>query len=156
MTHPSNLTLGNMHHTLMINLLYDYTFIKVGEFYSMAVVTLGNRIENARIAKGYNLTQLARRLAIKSSTLKNWECNNSEPRANKLNMLAGILGVTLYWLMTGENDNGENDNEEHLLGTASLMQKLETAQAMSQKLNAILYDMEGDIARLQRQIDVEI
>lgn len=121
----------------------------------MANDTLGNRIEHARIAKGLNLAQLARRLVIKSSTLKNWESDNSEPRANKLNMIAGVLGVTLFWLMTGDGENDEIDNEEQLLGTSSLMQKLEAAQAMSQKLNAVLYDMEGDIARLQRKIEAE-
>lgn len=53
--------------------------------------TLGSRIEQARIAKGYTISQLSRRMAVKPSTLKNWESDRSEPRANKLSMLVGVL-----------------------------------------------------------------
>ena len=119
----------------------------------MSANTLGSRIELARVAKGYNQNQLARRLSVKAATLKSWENDNSEPRANKINMLAGVLGVPLYWLMTGKGDG--IDEDEHLIGTANLQQKLTQAQAVSQRLTVILHELEGDVMRLQRRLDEE-
>ncbi|WP_420547956.1 helix-turn-helix domain-containing protein [Curvivirga sp.] len=119
----------------------------------MSSDTLGHRIEIARTAKGYSRVQLARRLSIKSATLGNWENDLSEPRANKLSMLAGVLGVTIYWLMTGKGD--DTPTEEQLLGTATLQQKLDAAKGVSHRLSVILADLEGDIARLQRRLDEE-
>jgi transcriptional regulator with XRE-family HTH domain len=33
-----------------------------------------------------------------------WEQDLSEPRANKLSMMAGLLNVSMSWLLTGEGD----------------------------------------------------
>ena len=35
-------------------------------------------------------SELAKRLGIKITTLKSWEDDLSEPRANKLSMMAGV------------------------------------------------------------------
>ena len=48
--------------------------------------------------------QLARRLGIKKSTLMGWEQDLSEPRANKLSMVSGLLNVSMSWLLTGEGE----------------------------------------------------
>ena len=42
--------------------------------------------------------------SIKTGTLRNWEDDLSEPRANRLSMLGGILGVSLRWLLTGAGE----------------------------------------------------
>ncbi len=66
--------------------------------------TFGDRVAGAREATGMTQAQLARRLGIKKSTLVDWENDLSEPRANKLSMLAGVLNVSIIWLLTGEGD----------------------------------------------------
>jgi transcriptional regulator with XRE-family HTH domain len=48
--------------------------------------------------------ELAQRVGIKVSTLRNWEEDLSEPRANRLSILSGILGVSLRWLLTAEGE----------------------------------------------------
>lgn len=63
--------------------------------------TLGGRIVSAREAAGLTTAQLARRLGVKSATLQNWETDRSEPRSNKLFMLAGLLNVSPTWLING-------------------------------------------------------
>lgn len=50
-------------------------------------------------------SQLSRQLGVKLRTIENWEYDRSEPRANKLQMLAGLLNVSLVWLMTGEGED---------------------------------------------------
>ncbi|MBN9670309.1 helix-turn-helix domain-containing protein [Labrenzia aggregata] len=63
--------------------------------------TLGERICKARDVSGLSTAQLARRLGIKTSTLHSWESDRSEPRSNKLVLLAGLLNVSPTWLLVG-------------------------------------------------------
>jgi transcriptional regulator with XRE-family HTH domain len=44
---------------------------------------------------------------VKVKTIRAWENDRSEPRANRLQMLAGILGVSIMWLLNGEGDGLE-------------------------------------------------
>ena len=66
-----------------------------------AAATFGDRLSLAREHAGMDQPQLARRLGVKLSTVQNWEADRAEPRANKLQMLAGLLNVSMIWLMTG-------------------------------------------------------
>lgn len=70
--------------------------------YSNEAATFGDRIAAARQAMGLSEAQLARRMGVKAQTLRNWENDRAEPRANKLQMLAGMLNVSIIWLMSGE------------------------------------------------------
>lgn len=72
--------------------------------YSEGAATFGDRLSLAREAQNLTQEQLATRLGLRVSTLENWECDRSEPRANKLQMLAGFLNVSMVWLLTGEGE----------------------------------------------------
>ena len=117
-----------------------------------ASTTLGNRIQQARRAKGFDQPQLARRIAVKTATLRNWESDRSEPRAEKLNRLAGLLDVPLIWLLTGETPESAP-----LVGSptaiTSMAFKVERAVAMQQGLASLLIELSADVARLQREED---
>ena len=64
--------------------------------------TFGDRLATAREAQGLTQAQLARRLGLRVETVRNWETDRSEPRANRLQMLSGFLNVSMVWLMTGQ------------------------------------------------------
>jgi transcriptional regulator with XRE-family HTH domain len=66
--------------------------------------TFGDRVAGARERAGMTQGDLAKRLGVKLKTLKAWEDDQSEPRANKLSMMAGLLNVSLLWLLSGEGD----------------------------------------------------
>lgn len=66
--------------------------------------TMGDRIAGAREAAGLTQEELSRRLGVKPATIRAWEDDRSEPRANRLQMLAGLLNVSLMWLLTGRGD----------------------------------------------------
>jgi transcriptional regulator with XRE-family HTH domain len=70
--------------------------------YSDETSTFGDRLVAAREAMGVSQGQLAHRMGIKAQTLRNWEEDRSEPRANRLQMLAGMLNVSMIWLMSGQ------------------------------------------------------
>jgi HTH-type transcriptional regulator, cell division transcriptional repressor len=76
----------------------------VASDYSDDTSTFGDRLTHAREALGLDQAQLAHRLGIKHQTLRNWEEDRSEPRANKLQMLAGMLNVSIVWLMSGQGE----------------------------------------------------
>ena len=73
-------------------------------WYSDTAATFGDRIAGAREGLSLSQSDLARKLGIKLKTLRDWENDLSEPRANKLQMMSGVLNVSLVWLLTGEGD----------------------------------------------------
>jgi transcriptional regulator with XRE-family HTH domain len=74
------------------------------EWFSSEASTFGDRLSGAREAAGMTRGQLARRIGVKESTIAKWEDDFSEPRANKLQMLSGVLGVSLTWLLNAEGE----------------------------------------------------
>ena len=101
------------------------------------VSTFGDRLARARDAAGMEQKQLARRLGVKLSTIRNWEDDRSEPRANRLQMLTGMLGVSIVWLLTGEGDGGPNESSEGIAedaDTAALLAELRELRLAQNKL----------------------
>lgn len=82
--------------------------------------TFGDRLAAARDAAGLSQTDLARRTGVRLSSIKSWENDQSEPRANTLQRVSGILGVSLMWLLAGEGDG----MAEAQLGPAEEMREL--------------------------------
>jgi len=74
------------------------------EYFSDEVATFGDRVAAARRDAGLSQKDLCGNLGIKLKTLRSWEDDISEPRANKLQMLAGMLNVSLAWLLTGKGE----------------------------------------------------
>lgn len=73
-------------------------------WYSDDQATFGDRLAGARDAASMTQKELAAKLGIKLKTLKAWENDLTEPRANKLSMVSGLLGVSMSWLLTGEGE----------------------------------------------------
>ena len=69
--------------------------------YSDETATFGDRIAVAREAAGLSLAQLAHSLGVRERTLRGWEEDRAEPRADRLRTLAGLMGVSLTWLLSG-------------------------------------------------------
>lgn len=63
--------------------------------------TLGGRITRARDLAGLALEDTASRIGVTAETLSEWETDRSEPRANKVMTLAGVMGVSPAWLISG-------------------------------------------------------
>lgn len=73
-------------------------------WYGPDVATFGDRLAAARDAAGMTQEDLAKRLGIKSKSLQSWEDDLAEPRANRLSLLAGLLNVSMMWLINGEGE----------------------------------------------------
>ena len=55
----------------------------------------------ARETSGLSVDQVVKRLGVRATTYEAWEADRSEPRANKLVALAGILNISPPYLLSG-------------------------------------------------------
>jgi transcriptional regulator with XRE-family HTH domain len=81
-------------------------------WYAPEIATFGDRMTAAREVAGMTQEALAKRLGVKKSTLRNWENDVAEPRANRLSMLAGLLNVSMMWLINGEGEGIDGPDAE--------------------------------------------
>ncbi|ROT96342.1 helix-turn-helix domain-containing protein [Histidinibacterium lentulum] len=88
-------------------------------WYSEEAATFGDRLAAAREAAGMTQKELAKRVGVKVTTLARWEDDQAEPRANRLQMLSGMLGVSLRWLLTGTGEGVEPPGAETMPAEAS-------------------------------------
>lgn len=116
-------------------------------WFSEERATFGDRLAAAREGAGLSQKDLAKRLGVKLKTVVGWENDISEPRANRLQMMAGLMNVSLMWLLNGEGEGVDPPGGEPV---------------MAQGARAILLemrDLRGDIdaaadrlARLEKQM----
>jgi transcriptional regulator with XRE-family HTH domain len=104
-------------------------------YYSDDVTTFGERLAAARQVQKLEQHELAQRLGVRSKTIDNWENDRSEPSANRLQILAGLLSVSVAWLLTGVGVglSGPSDTKE---GTGNVEQILVEMQMISKGLAA--------------------
>jgi transcriptional regulator with XRE-family HTH domain len=62
---------------------------------------IGRRLADARNAAGLSPRELAENLGVKQSTIEKWESGERSPRGQRVSKLAGILGVSLSWILVG-------------------------------------------------------
>ena len=81
------------------------------DWYGLDMATFGDRLAAAREHAAMSQSDMAKRLGVKVSTLRKWEQDLSEPRANRLSMMAGLLNVSIMWLLNaeGEGISGPDD-----------------------------------------------
>ena len=84
------------------------TEISDDNWYTNDAATFGDRVVAAREARQLTAKALARHLGVATKTIENWENDLSEPRANKLQMMSGILNVSIPWLLTGQGQELED------------------------------------------------
>ena len=123
-------------------------------WFSEEAATFGDRLAGAREASGMTQADLARRLGVKLKTVAGWEDDLIEPRANKLQMLAGMLNVSIMWLLTGRGEGLEGPFEPDTLApdAAKLLVEMRKARAEA----AALGDRIGRLEKRLRSVLKEI
>lgn len=116
-------------------------------WYAADVATFGDRLAGAREAAGLTQEELAQRLGVRLTTLQNWEEDLAEPRGNRLQMLAGMLNVSLAWLLTAEGDGLADPN-----AAAPLTGEAEAALAELQRLRAGAVALADKLAQVERRM----
>ena len=117
------------------------------DWYSPDAATFGDRVAAAREAAGMTQTVLARRLGVRLTTMRSWENDLSEPRANRLSILAGLLNVSMMWLI-----NGEGEGLDGLEGAGVL--PTDAAELLNEMrgLRVELFESAKHVARLEKRL----
>jgi transcriptional regulator with XRE-family HTH domain len=121
------------------------------DWYGPDAATFGDRVAAARERAAMTQAQLARRLGVKLSTLRGWEDDLSEPRANKLSMMAGILNVSIMWLLTGEGDGLEGPDD-----VSEVPPEMGRLLASMRELRGDLKSASDRLARLEKQLRLQL
>ena len=111
-------------------------------YYANDNATFGDRIYAAREAVGLSQSALAIRLGVQLKTVKKWEEDITEPRANKLQMISGLLNISITWLLIGEGIGPQDP---------------ESTMPISADLNEILVELrhtKSELLRLTKNLDV--
>ncbi len=123
-------------------------------WFSNESATFGDRLTAAREALGLSQADLARRLGVKLKTLVAWENDLTEPRANRLSMLAGILNVSLVWLLNGEGEGLAGPDAAALPEEVSVL--LTELRELRGDLKETADRLGGVEKRLQKALRVEL
>jgi transcriptional regulator with XRE-family HTH domain len=97
----------------------DLTMDDNQDWYGPETATFGDRLAAAREMADMTQAELARRLGVRVATLKAWENDLSEPRANRLSITAGLLNVSMMWLINGQGEGLEAPQEEAMLPSSA-------------------------------------
>ena len=109
-------------------------------WFSEDQATLGDRLAGARDAAMMSPEQVAEKLGVNVETLRDWEQDLQEPRANRLAMIAGLLNVSLQWLLTGTGDGLEQPIERS--------SELEAALDIVTEIQVVRQDVATQLDRL--------
>ncbi len=121
------------------------------EYFGNDASTFGDRVTAAREALGLSEELFARKLGVKLKTVRAWEQDLSEPRANKLQMMAGMMNVSIMWLLTGEGEGVTMEDDRALpADMAELLVDLRRSKTEMRRMADRMGRMEK---RLQTMLD---
>ncbi|MEO0860218.1 MAG: helix-turn-helix transcriptional regulator [Pseudomonadota bacterium] len=121
------------------------------DWYDPEATTFGDRLTGAREAASLSQAELARRIGVTLRTLRAWESDRSEPRANRVSILAGVLNVSLMWLLSGEGDGPLRAEQEPDEGDSVLIAELSNLRRDTARLSERIATLE---ARLRARLGV--
>jgi len=122
------------------------------DYFSEDAATFGDRMAAAREALGLTQARLAQQLGVKTATVAAWEGDRSEPRANRLQMLAGLLNVSIMWLMTGQGAGVPHpERTDRAAALAQAVGELREARMAQQRVAARLARLEKRLQDLAAQ-----
>ncbi|MCY1128418.1 helix-turn-helix domain-containing protein [Frigidibacter sp. RF13] len=117
-------------------------------WFTEEIATLGDRLAAAREAQGMGEADVAQRLGVRAKTVRQWEADASEPRANRLQMLAGLLGVSLRWLMTGEGEGVAAEPTRPDAEAMALIEELRAVRGGIERLSGRIERIEERLRKL--------
>ncbi len=120
------------------------------DWYSEQVATFGDRLAGARESAGMKQKELARNLGVKKDVIVAWENDAKEPRANRLPILAGLLGVSLSWLLTGRGQGPDGPSDA--IAPGATIESPDDLLSEIRHLRNVMLDAAERLADLERRV----
>ncbi|WP_299879928.1 helix-turn-helix domain-containing protein [uncultured Sulfitobacter sp.] len=117
------------------------------DWYGPDAATFGDRMAAAREQAGMTQAGLAKRLGVRLATLRAWEEDLSEPRANRLSMLAGLLNVSMMWLINGEGEGLDDPSAD-----SNQPAELSAVLAEMRALRSEMHEKAEAMGRLEKRL----
>jgi len=123
------------------------------DWYGPDAATFGDRVAAAREAASMSQTTCAKRLGIRVDTLRDWEEDLKEPRANRLSMLAGLLNVSMMWLINGEGEgiDGPVEPSEIAADVSQVMAEMRVLSAQMRRNAEKMAQLEKRLRKLMEE-----
>ena len=106
--------------------------------------TLGGRMSLCREITGMSVVEAAGRLGVMVESGEAWERDRDVPRANRVSMIAGLLGVSPSWLLSGQ---GAGTLEAEAAKREELLQAVKEASDEVAALNKRIDDIAASLER---------
>ncbi|WP_420409219.1 helix-turn-helix domain-containing protein [Hoeflea sp.] len=110
--------------------------------------TLGGRITHARDLAGLEVEEAASRIGVTTETLSEWETDRSEPRANKIMTLAGVLGVSPAWLISGAGEAPQSQGMS--VAIDEMKGEINRLRELAQQVTTTVESLESRLSTLTR------
>jgi len=115
------------------------------DWYGPDAATFGDRLSAGREQAGMDQETLAKRLGVRVTTVRKWEDDHAEPRANRLSMLAGLLNVSMMWLINGEGEGLDEPEPDTNADVATVLAEMRV-------LSAEMHKKAEAMARLEKKL----
>jgi len=96
-----------------------------------------NNIKIARVKKGLTTKELAALVGVSTSAVSQWESGGKQPRADKLDKMSAILGVSTDYLLGKKEDPVQSEDKVESL-IFDIVRKM-SPQAKNRLLSNLLF-----------------
>jgi len=121
----------------------------MNDWFGAETATFGDRLAGAREAAGLSQEELAARLGVRLETLAGWEDDVADPRANRLQMVAGMLNVSIMWLLTGKGEGLDGPVEPMAEQAREAVRETVTE---IRAIRSVLEELDTRLGRLERKL----
>lgn len=108
--------------------------------------TIGGRLSRARDASGLTVKELAWRLGVKMATINAWESDRSQPGSHRLTILAGLLQVSLSWILHGVGTSPSDS--ESTVESGVMNNQIDRLKSLHAETGQLIDKLQTDIDRL--------
>jgi transcriptional regulator with XRE-family HTH domain len=112
--------------------------------------TMGGRLSRAREAAGMKAPEFANAVGVGDATLRDWETDRAEPRANRLVAIAGMLNVSPTWLMEGIGQGPKEEEESATI--TELREQMRRLVDLQEQMKLAIAGMAENIARAEKEL----
>ena len=110
-------------------------------------LSFGEKIKDARKAKGMTQRQLADKIGAKHNSVSDWENNKNKPDPDTIELICGVLDITPNYLLRAD-DVGYNATEKILIN------KYRALDHYGQELIDLVLDKEYERCQEQKTADI--
>ncbi len=112
--------------------------------------SLAERIRLARVSAKITQQGFAEALGVHKNTVGKWERGEAEPDLKSVSILSKKLGISLYWLLNGEEPT--QDKKKNLNGNGEDQGEISELRRKIDMLEAELSETKGDLLKARREV----